>query len=111
MYSLVVRRPLCIAATNSGGLSVSLVGNVRIHCQVAAIPGVGQRLMEVGECSNSKSQEVGFTRLDGLKELFHKMDVRLVSSSTAFTNNGTKNYFVWLNNENLEAYRIWNSGK
>jgi len=67
--------------------------------------------MEVGECRNSKSQEVGFTRLEGFKELSHKMDVRLVCSSTSFTNNGTKNCLVWLNNENLEADRIWNLGK
>ena len=98
-YSLVVRRPLCMAT--------SPVGIMRSYHQGVALPGVGQRLMEVGECSN-KSQEAGPIRVDGLKELSHKTDVRLVSSSTACT---TKNCLVWLNNEKLKAYRIWNSGK
>lgn len=67
--------------------------------------------MEVGECSKTSHKRWGSTRIDGLKELSHKIDVRLVSSSTAFTNNDTKNCLVWLNDEKLKAYRIWNSGK
>jgi len=110
-YSLVVGRPLCMAATISRGISVSPMGNVCIYRQITAIPGAGQRLMEVGECSNSQSQEVGSTRIDGLKDLSHKTNIRLVSSSTAFTNNVTKNCLVWLNDEKVEADRIWNSDK
>jgi len=102
-YSLVVRRLLCMAT--------SPVGNMRIYRKGVVMPGVGQRLMEVGECSNNKSQEAGHTRIDGLKELSQKMDVRLVSNYTACSNNDTKNCLVWLNNEKLEADRIWNSRK
>lgn len=40
-YSLVVRRPLCMAATISRGIFVSPVGNLLIHRQIAAIPGAG----------------------------------------------------------------------
>jgi len=110
-YSLVVCRPSCMAATISRGIFVSPMGNARIYRQITAVPGAGQRLMEVGECSNNKSQEVGSTRINGLKDLSHKTNIRLVSSSTAFTNNDTKNCLVWLNDEKLEADRIWNLGK
>jgi len=110
-YSLVVCRPSCMAATISRGIYVSPMGNVRIFRQITTVPSAGQRLLEVGECSNNKSQEVGFTRIDGLKDLSHKTNLRLVSSSTAFTNNVTKNCLVWLNDEKLEADRIWNSRK
>ncbi|XP_068472398.1 uncharacterized protein [Phaseolus vulgaris] len=110
-YSLVVRRPLHFAATFTGGLSVSPVGNVRFQRQATALPDVGQRLMEVGECSNSKSQKVGITCPNRPKDQSRTMDVRLVSSSTDFSNNGTKNCLVWLKNENVEADRIWKSGK
>jgi len=37
-YSLVVRRPLCIVATISRGLSVSPVGNVHSHVKLQRYP-------------------------------------------------------------------------
>ena len=52
---------------------------------------------------------MGPTRSDVF--ISHKTNVRLVSSSTVFTNNDTNNCLVWLNNEKVEADRIWNSGK
>ena len=52
---------------------------------------------------------MGYARLDGCNELSHKADVRLVYNSTDITNNGVKNCMVWLNNESMEANRIWNT--
>ena len=102
-YSLVVRRPLSVAAVYFGDFSASYVAHVR------SLRGAEQKVLEVGECSsNNYSQEV--TCLDGSKELAHKTGVRLANNSTDITNNGTNNCMVWLNNESIKADRVWNTG-
>jgi len=109
-YSLVVRSPLSVTAVYSEDFSASHVAHVHSHRCAASLSGVGQKLLEVGEfTSNNYPQEVGYERLDGCKELAHKTDVRLVYNSTDITNNGANNCMVWLNNESIKAYIIWNT--
>ncbi|KAK7333608.1 hypothetical protein VNO80_30384 [Phaseolus coccineus] len=72
-YSLVVRRSLGVAvAVHSGGLSASPVVHVCLHHRATSSTGAGKRMSKVGECSSSKSQEVGYACLDGINELSHK---------------------------------------
>jgi len=109
-YSLVVRRPLGVATVHSGGLSTSSATHVRLHRHATPYSGDGHKLLEIGECSSRKPQEVRYARFD---ELSRKTDVRLDSNSKCITDNGVKNCnrLVRLNNENLEAVRVWNVGQ
>jgi len=110
-YSLVVRRPLSVAALYYGDFSASHVVHVCSHCRVVSLFGAGQKLLEVGECSsNNNPQEVGYARLDEFKELVNKKNVRLIYNSTNITNNGANNCMVWLNNESIKVDIICNIG-
>ncbi|KAK7382617.1 hypothetical protein VNO80_01559 [Phaseolus coccineus] len=77
-YTLVVRRPVSIAVVHAGGFFTSPIAHVRLLHQVASFSGAEQRVLEVGECSSSNSQEVGYARIDEIKELSRKTDVRLI---------------------------------
>ncbi|KAK7342166.1 hypothetical protein VNO80_25109 [Phaseolus coccineus] len=90
-YSLVVRRPWSVVAIHFGGSSASSIAHVCLLRDAASLSGARQRLLEVGECSSSNSQEVGFACLDRIKEASRKTNVRLVSNFIDITDNGAKN--------------------
>jgi len=92
---------------------MSPISHICLPRRAASFFGVGQRSYEFGECSSNNSQEEGYARHDRINELLRKKDVRLVSNFTDIDYNGALNCncLVWLNNENLEAARIWNANK